>query len=175
MIIGLSGKFASGKDNIADHLVERWGFKKLSFAAKLKEVCTDLFSMAGKDRSLLQVVGAKMREVDDLVWVRYPFSHTDTNRDDVVVNDVRYQNEARHIHALGGILIRVVCLEEERIRRYEQTYGVSPTWEQVNHVSETDLDRFMEWDRTIYTTYSTKEETRSQVDEIMKRLDPTRQ
>jgi len=169
MIIGLSGKFASGKDFIADHLVEHWGFKKLSFAAKLKEVCTDLFSMQGKDRSLLQAVGMKMREVDDLVWVKYPFSRTDTERD-IVINDVRYQNEARYIKSVDGILIRVVCLEEERIRRYEHIYLCPPSWEQINHASETDLDSFGDWDYMIPTTYSSKEQTLSRVDDIMERL-----
>lgn len=38
MLIGLNGVSRSGKDTIADYLVERYGFKRYSFAGKLREL-----------------------------------------------------------------------------------------------------------------------------------------
>lgn len=41
MLIGLAGKFGAGKDAVGDVLVERFGFKKLSFAEPLRRECAD--------------------------------------------------------------------------------------------------------------------------------------
>lgn len=44
-VIGLCGGIGSGKDSAADHLVEKYGFVKLSFADKLKKLCMDLYDL----------------------------------------------------------------------------------------------------------------------------------
>jgi hypothetical protein len=169
MIIGISGKFASGKDHAANHLVNLYDFTKIGFADKLKSVCADLFGMVEKDRTLLQVVGQKMREVDELVWVCYALK--DNSADSrIVVPDVRYRNEAKFIRNMGGILIRLECGQYERVSRYEKVYGYTPSPEQINHASETDLDDFLLWDYVIYTTFTSKTDTADHVDAIMKRL-----
>ena len=46
MIIGLTGQLQSGKDTVADHLVENYGFIKLGFADSLKEAVATLFDMS---------------------------------------------------------------------------------------------------------------------------------
>lgn len=43
MIIGLTGKKQSGKDTIADYLVNRFGFIKLAFADPIKDICKTMF------------------------------------------------------------------------------------------------------------------------------------
>lgn len=155
MIIGISGKFCSGKDLVADYLVKRWSFRKVGFATKLKSVCADLFGMVGKDRSLLQQVGAAMRGIDDLVWVHYALKQNCAD-ERIVVSDVRYRNEAEYIQSIGGKLIRLECSEDERVRRYEELYGYPPSREEIEHISETDLDSFEKWDYSIHTTFETK-------------------
>ena len=140
MLIGLSGKFTSGKDGVASHLVNCYGFERRGFADKLKEVAAHLFGMNGKDRTLLQILGAKMREIDPDVWVRYVMRSINP-RDNVVITDVRYQNEYDAIQKCShSILIRLECPLGVRIRRYIKLYGIVPTDEQINHPSETDLD-----------------------------------
>ncbi len=42
MLIGLAGKFGAGKDAVGDVLVERFGFRKLSFAEPLRQECAFL-------------------------------------------------------------------------------------------------------------------------------------
>ena len=154
MIVGLSGKFCSGKSRAAQHLVERFGFREVAFANKLKDVCGDLFNMQGKERTLLQEVGMKMREVDPLVWVRYPLRDAKPT-DNIVVSDVRYRNEADYIRLQGGLLIRLECPTGELLRRYRFLYGVTPTADQVYHVSETDLDDYDRFGKFDYHVNST--------------------
>jgi len=59
-IIGLTGKKRSGKDTVADHLVAKYGFIKLSFAGPLKEACKTLFQFTDE-----QVHTDKKEEPDE--------------------------------------------------------------------------------------------------------------
>lgn len=46
MIISLSGRAGSGKDTAADYLVSNYGFKKLSWAKNIKEMCKKAFNLS---------------------------------------------------------------------------------------------------------------------------------
>ena len=50
-IISLSGLQGSGKDTVADMLCERYGYKRISFAATLKDAVAAVF---GWDREMLE-------------------------------------------------------------------------------------------------------------------------
>lgn len=68
MIIGISGLIGSGKGTVADFLVEKQGFIKLSFADRLKDGVSTLF---GWDRALLEgdtVESREFREKPDKYW-----------------------------------------------------------------------------------------------------------
>ena len=66
MIIGLCGFAGSGKGTLADILVENHGFRKISFATKLKDTASVMF---GWDRDLLEGITDESRawreEVDE--------------------------------------------------------------------------------------------------------------
>jgi len=51
MILGVTGLIGSGKDTIADYLVTTHGFKRVSFAASLKDAVATVF---GWDRDMLE-------------------------------------------------------------------------------------------------------------------------
>lgn len=59
MIIGVTGFIGSGKDTIADYLVTHHGFKRVSFAASLKDAVAAVF---GWDRELLEGTTKSSRE-----------------------------------------------------------------------------------------------------------------
>ena len=59
MIIGVTGFIGSGKDTIADYLVTHHGFKRISFAASLKDAVAAVF---GWDRELLEGTTKSSRE-----------------------------------------------------------------------------------------------------------------
>ena len=59
MIIGVTGFIGSGKDTIADYLCTFHGFKRVSFAASLKDAVSSIF---GWDRELLEGSTKSSRE-----------------------------------------------------------------------------------------------------------------
>lgn len=68
MIIGLCGLQGAGKDTVANFLIRNHGFKKLSFASKLKDIVATLF---GWDRNLLEGTTPESRawrEQEDVWW-----------------------------------------------------------------------------------------------------------
>lgn len=68
MLISVSGLIGSGKDTIADFLVQQHGFVRMSFAAALKDVVAIVF---GWDRELLEgrtPESRAWREQVDLWW-----------------------------------------------------------------------------------------------------------
>ena len=134
-VIGIAGWARSGKDTIADYLVEKKGYKKVSFSTPMKEamyrlnpritvnevvntplrVGVDVYDWEGlKERSpdvrgLLQRFGTEVgREMfDENFWVDYALNSI-PDGEKAVIADVRYPNEADAIKALGGKVFRVV-------------------------------------------------------------------
>lgn len=62
ILIGLLAKKRNGKDTVADYLVEKYGFIKLSFASPLKTACADIFGFNNE-----QLYG-DLKEVIDPFW-----------------------------------------------------------------------------------------------------------
>ena len=136
MLIGFSGKKGSGKSYFANYLVNNKLFIKLSFASPLKEITKILFNLSDEDvkdpikkelinpkfnaspRELMQWLGTDiMREefnkkfnYSGSIWIDNVKDRVKTlldNNKDVVIDDVRFQNEADMIHSLGGIVINL--------------------------------------------------------------------
>lgn len=59
MILGVTGLIGSGKDTIADYLVTEHGFKRISFAASLKDAVASVF---GWDREMLEGTSKQSRQ-----------------------------------------------------------------------------------------------------------------
>ncbi len=132
--IGLSGYARSGKDTVADHLVQDHGYIKMSFAAPIKEALyrlnpeirhTDGLSMTtqqiinlfgwddAKDvipgiRGLLQRFGTEVgRDMfGENFWVDQAIKAI-PDGSKVVFADVRFPNEADEIKKLNGVVWRV--------------------------------------------------------------------
>jgi dephospho-CoA kinase len=62
IVFGLSGIIASGKDTVADYLVEKYGAEKLSFSAPLRDILNKLF---------LPVNRAHMSDLAELLMRRF--------------------------------------------------------------------------------------------------------
>lgn len=125
MIIGLTGYKGCGKDTLASLLVEREGFIKMSFADKLREVCSDVFGIPmewfldshhkdsaeyhGKTpREILIIVGECMRSINPNVWVDVVMDQCRIAPSlDYVISDVRHENEANAILDNDGIILRI--------------------------------------------------------------------
>lgn len=120
-IIGLAGCKRVGKDTCADFLVAHHGFLKYSLADPIKEVCKHMFLFddeqlwgAEKDvvdprygkspREVMQRLGTDfVRDwIGDDFWINRMRTWADSHNRNIVVADVRFQNEVDAIHAMGG-------------------------------------------------------------------------
>jgi len=149
-LIGLTGYAQSGKDTLANILMDKYGYRRIAFADTIREflyevnpmvACSptgylkDLVNLVGWDkakqepqvRRLLQDLGVTARKlIDEDIWVKIALRNLSAG-DRVVITDVRFENEAESISALGGQLWRV------------KRAGVDA----VNaHISETQLDGY---------------------------------
>jgi hypothetical protein len=151
MIIGLTGYAQSGKDTVANTLVEQYGYTRVAFADKIREFlyevnpmvgCSpsgylkDLVDLIGWDaakqepqvRRLLQDLGVGARKVfGENFWVQQALkdAHFEGN---YVITDVRFTNEA-------DIIKKYDNSQLWRVKRN----GVNP----VNaHISESQMDGY---------------------------------
>jgi len=149
MIIGLTGYAQSGKDSVAKILVEQYGFTRLAFADKIRDMLYYLnplvkegFRLQGvvdaygwdqakvlfpEVRKELQELGVSARSyLGSDVWVHAVFEQMVDNVN-YVITDVRFENEADMIKKAHGDLWR--------IKR--------PGVKAVNgHISESELDGY---------------------------------
>lgn len=128
MLIGLVGKKGVGKDTVADYLVSTHGFHKHAFALPIKQACQLMFQVDDEafegenkevvvprhgmtPRQMMQLVGTDMLRtmVHKDFWIRHflTFYHKTGKDLNLVVCDVRFQNEVDIIKSLGGTVIRV--------------------------------------------------------------------
>jgi|TARA_R110000803_G_scaffold190141_3_gene252651 dephospho-CoA kinase len=120
MKIAIAGQMASGKTTLAESLV-KIGYEKVSLAGKVKEIAGDLFHMEEKDRPLLQQIGMKMREIRPSVWIDY-IIHLGEEHDNLVIDDVRFANEAKVLKQAGWTIIRLDIGEDLQKERLQNTY-----------------------------------------------------
>lgn len=122
-ILGLSAKSGAGKSTMAAHLVQRCAgrVRTLSFADSLRRELDYAFDDSRVDwyrkptptwmRNLLIAWGNARREQDPDYWVEA--IHACAVKGDfraVIIDDVRYKNEADWIKRLGGHVIRLECV-----------------------------------------------------------------
>ena len=68
MIVGICGFQSSGKDTIAELLINEYGFKKLSFAGALKDVLSVIFGWSREKLEGLTKEDREWREQIDVWW-----------------------------------------------------------------------------------------------------------
>jgi hypothetical protein len=155
MIIGLSGYAQSGKDTVANILVEKYGYTRIAFADPIRELLYEMdppvpvgvgtekhtvglqnyVEVYGWDeakqnpivRSMLQNLGVGARKVfGDTFWIYQALSDV-APQDKVVVSDVRFVNEAKWIQEFNGQIWRVKRLGTNAVNA---------------HVSESQMDGY---------------------------------
>ena len=78
-----------------------------------------IFDMTGKDRELLITFANSMRDIDPNVWIRQVLKET-KDKENCIIDDVRYQNEVDALIKDGWIFIQLHIpyeLQKERMGR----------------------------------------------------------
>lgn len=126
-LYGLAGKAGSGKDTAADILVRELGFAKYSFARPLKDAAACIFGLTDEQlygdqkevvdpfwgvtpRYILQQMGTEAMRMTfgSDIWTQVAERWLQRNPDEnVVIADVRFENEARWVRDQGGIVVHI--------------------------------------------------------------------
>jgi hypothetical protein len=110
-----------------------------------------------KARVFLQKLGSGFRELDVDVWAKDIIARTSDGRS-YVVDDLRYENEARILRDNGWRLVRCDVSEKVRRRRIEKLYGEYDD-SILRHPSEIGLDDWDDWDYVINTGVPLKDQS----------------
>lgn len=130
MIVGFAGKKQSGKSTAAESLAKA-GYTRYSFAYPLRAMADHMLKLLGFDyadrceihadkEGLIQPLGVSIRHVlqtlgtewgrqlihPDL-WVMCAEHYLNSVDDDVVIDDVRFENEASLIRRMHGVVIHL--------------------------------------------------------------------
>ena len=152
MLIAFSGKTLMGKTTAAQYLRDEHGFTIVSFAAALKDKVRDDFGFTEEQvrgvkkdevdprykvtpRAILIAVGNLYRRFDPDFWVKKALStitlHGKLVPGKYVIDDCRFKNEATHVSAVGGHVVRL------------SRPGVEPSdLSAAMDLSETDMDDY---------------------------------
>ena len=127
MKIAVCGRMRSGKDTFANRLVEEYGFKEFKFSKGINEIINKYFPEHAfsekKPRKHQQFIGQGMRQLDENVWIDYTLSYVEEylaeNGDDadVVISDLRQENEARILKDNGFTIVNVYAFDDIRLQR----------------------------------------------------------
>lgn len=164
LIVGISGKLGSGKTTVADILWSKCynSFERFNFGDVLKKEASEIYeydlswnySTEGKNKiinhSLLPRKNMTVREVlqwhgtdfrrsqDEDYWVRRMEDHFYGMNKSLIIDDVRFKNEANFVLKHNGPLFRIDV----------------PDLDTGDHRSETELDDFDFFTKRIKTNLS---------------------
>ena len=143
MIIGIAGKKRSGKDTAADMLVTHHDFIKESFAAPIRKFVGELCGLTPAQLEkhkedyipLLNSSPRKMMQTLGTEWGRDMISQTiwtdslimrikQKSAPDTVICDVRFENEATAIRAMGGVILHIARDHVQPVDEHASEAGV---------------------------------------------------
>lgn len=151
-IVGITGPAGVGKDTVADFLVARYGYTKVSMAGPLKaglgamgfpeplnrddkEKLIPGFSFTWREAA--QRLGTEFgRALDPDIWVKVMAQRLRRAGDRIVISDIRFENEAATIRANGGVVLH--------LRGRAADLGAN-----ANHASEAGIEVFTSCDGMI--------------------------
>ncbi len=127
MIIGLSGTFASGKDTLAHHLVQKYNFLHVSTGDMVRAVAEA--EHGSTERPILQKVANELREkrgpgvLAELAIEK--LSNESDKYQNLVISGVRSLGEAEVIKQAGGTIVFVDAPIEVRYERIQARHRAS--------------------------------------------------
>ena len=132
MIVALTGNKGSGKDTVANILVEAARFKKIAFMDPLKEQIQQMFGLETESeydlfkrasieytlsdsvkkvadgRNIVREIGMLMRNIDSDQFTRRVWDEINLDMGaDWVVTDLRFDNELEFMREMGALVVKI--------------------------------------------------------------------
>lgn len=141
MKLFLMGKAGSGKDTIADYLVNRHGFKRFRLAQPIEDLCRSEYGMYGKDRELMIRVGEEYKQrYGQSYWLDIIVSQIHQHHNvNVLVSDVRFPYEWDYFTTEGYKSVRVIAPALKRVRWLRERDG-NPQIDSLDDPTEKQVD-----------------------------------
>lgn len=152
MKIALVGKMRSGKDSVADMLVDNYGYTEYKLSSGINHVVKTLrlSDTELKNRAMYQKIGQFMRTIETDVWCNYTWRQFEVDCKyselinnslitDIVISDVRQQNEADFFREKGFIIVKIQSTDEIRRKRIVES-GDIMNEEDFTHETELSVD-----------------------------------
>jgi len=147
-IVGISGAAGAGKDTVAEYLMQEYGYGRVSFAKPMKDAIQAMFGVDSriwerdvKEKPLDELIGFSPRQLAQTLGTEWGRGLRESfwidlaklkivkmlrDGQPVVISDVRFNNEARMIQEMGGVVIGVIrpALAEKRVRKHISEAGL---------------------------------------------------
>lgn len=154
VVIGMIGRAGSGKDTVADYLVQKYGYTKIAFADPLKKAVQIMFDIDDdhmydrelrevelpdwkpwSTRKLLQFVGTELmrNQVDEDIWMKNAVSRA-KKLQKAVISDARFPNEVDGVREMLADHAKVVFIRVSRPGHLDAQGGIK------GHASEAMID-----------------------------------
>ncbi|MEH6941655.1 hypothetical protein [Bacillus sp. JJ722] len=150
----ICGRARAGKDEVANQLRFKHGFRALAFATKLKDLAHRAFphiDPSQKPRKLYQDFGEALCAIDPQVWIRHVdddiasyirfIANSSESEANIVVTDLRKPVEYDWLRAQGFTIIRVSAPEELRLKRAKLAREIFEPVD-LSHDTESYVDGF---------------------------------
>lgn len=145
MLIALTGKKFSGKSTSAKYLAKSHNFKVGAFAKKGKDTCGDIFDLSHEQLygELKEVIDKRYsvtpvfimqrfmtevaRYIYSDIWIEcFAREHAQdiSLNKDIVIEDLRFENEAIWVKSVGGIIIQLTRKQTEIESEHESEHGI---------------------------------------------------
>lgn len=141
MIIGLTGKARSGKDTAAEYLAQ-YGFEHYWFSKPMKDACASIFGWGDEHlygdlkevtdirfgcspRQALQTLGTEWGRdcIGEDLWIDIAKQKM-LNAESIVISDVRFDNEARAIRDMGGVVVEIIRDDAQSVNAHSSEQGI---------------------------------------------------
>jgi hypothetical protein len=164
----------SGKDSVADYLVEQHGFKKYALADGIYEIAYNVYGVprgTKPPRELLHHIGESLRVYDKMVWINETLRRiTADGHDKVVITDVRKLLEHAYLGEHGWNNVMVYCKPEIAIQRLKDRDGRIDEDLVMNSSLENQLRPLKDYMR-VFDNSDDFEETKKEIDAYIRFLE----
>lgn len=153
MNIYICGKAGAGKSITAAYLKDKYGMVTAKFAYPVYELAYNYFSMKGKDRRLLQVLGSDVARntINSNIWVnrfKEDIQIVEGTRKvlqlppvNFILDDCRFENEHKILKEMGWVGLYLDVPDYIRVERLQNRDGTAQE-ATLNHPSELAVDTF---------------------------------